>query len=144
MTTSVSAGAGRVVQSKGKKCFELESAASERRSGSTSIYGRRSMPPHLTDVVERAIVRALVDIGLQPVPPGRTHVAGVVFLELQRPSPAAAGIVANVEEDGSLVTLVFGVGTVLEIPPGGGRYTDLPMSEEIHALCSAVVRGALR
>ena len=42
---------------------------------------------------------------------------------------------------GEGVTLIFGRGAVFEVPSEGRRYTNLPCSEEVYTLCSAVTKG---
>ena len=66
---------------------------------------------------------------------------GVIVIEQSPTSPQAARIVANVEPDGGLVTLVFGGGSVFEVPSRGRRFTGGPFEDEIRTLCVAVVQG---
>lgn len=65
---------------------------------------------------------------------------GVDIIELVPSSPQAARITARVDE-GHAVTLSIGEGAVYEIPERGIRYTSLPCTDEIKAICSAVING---
>src|SRR6267142_4656361 len=67
--------------------------------------------------------------------------SGVTVIEQTPVSSRSAKIVANVESKYGLTTLIFGVGSVFEIPTTGRRYTGLAFSDEIKSLCSAVVQG---
>ena len=52
-----------------------------------------------------------------------------------------SAIVPANESEG--VTLIAGRGSFFEIPEGGRRYTNLPLIEEMKAICNAVIAGHL-
>ena len=89
-----------------------------------------------------AMVEAQLRSLVQQLAPGRATVKvshnspGVVAIEVLPESPSAAPIVANVENDSGLLTLVFGKGSVFEMPH---RRPDRELEDEVSALCAAVV-----
>ena len=98
----------------------------------------------MTDAIDSLIRRVVeAEAPNTAVITASTTDEGIRVVEVRPISPTAAQMVANIDGEAGLVTLIFGAGAVFEIPKRGHRYIGRDLEGEVSALCSAVLLGDL-